>query len=778
LIREFSARRIAEFVCRRGDLYPPQSGIPVDADEGVRVQKLVQAAREGNDPAYRKEVALACDFELLGTTHTLKGRADGVVERPMEVTLEEYKCTRTLPEKPQPVDWGQAVIYGGLWAHTHAQETVEVSLVYVEPEGLTERAFSQIFTREAAAACLTFMLACVQARVSRHRARVAARETWSEGLDFPYPDYRPGQRAIARRIFVALKNRENLLLEAPTGSGKTMAILYPAVRAQQADEQLFFLTGRTSGARAALDGALDLDPEGGHLATVELTAKEKVCFVEGMPCDADACPYAKGYFDRAPDAVDALLEIGFADRNTVEDVARQHTVCPFEISLDAALWADLIVGDYNYAFDPVVRLQRFNGHPDLHLLIDEAHNLSPRAQDMLAVEIDRRIIRGAKASAGVLEKPLASIDRALMKIRRSVGEGEHATDDVAALERALKRFTEAAAEIELDDEQDALREALFAAHRWQRSTQWYDSERFVHLADVQGRNVVLRRTCLDPARHTAGIMAEHAGVVRFSGTVSPLPLYQRLHGNETCDGERATTPFDPSQAEVLIVRDVPTFYQARERSLAKLAALICDVVMAHEGRYLLALPSYAYLNTVVEALRPLLPESYGPYVQTPELSAEERDALLHEFADGSAGVLGVVMGGVLSESVDFSETSLAGVILVGIGLPPPSLKRNLTADYFERKVGEGWGQLTAYTQPAMAKIVQAAGRLIRSPSDRGVICLVDPRFERSELQQFFPSYWSPSSVTADQVSQLLRTFWQTPTIAAPPSMNEHEHSPH
>jgi len=529
MIRDFSVRRLAEFACRCGDLYPPTSGVPVDAEDGIRVQKAVQAQRSRISPNYRKEVSLGTEFHLLGVTKMLKGRADGLFVDEREAVVEEYKCTNELPSEPDPVDMGQALIYAGLWALDNDQEQINVRLVYVNRDDLGEVAFVQSFDRAQAILILTLVLTCYEARMRRHQTRVAARQDWAASAPFPYSAYRPGQRAIARRAYVAIKQRENLLLEAPTGSGKTMAILYPAIRAQDEYDQLFFLTNRTSGARAALDAVKDIDSEGRRISTVELTAKEKICLVEGMPCDAEQCSYAKGYFDRVQPAVTELLQLGLASREKIIATATKHTVCPFELSLDAALWSDVIVGDYNYAFDPVVRLQRFNGHPDLHLLIDEAHNLSARAQDMLSVAIYRDVLKRAKSSAdGPLAKRIESVDRALMEIRRALDPGEHTIEDVGPLERSLTRLVDAAAELEIARSDKALLALIFDAHRWLRSAQWYDENSFTHTADVTSdRGITVKRVCLDTAGYTKQLMAEHGAVVRFSGTVSPLALYQR-----------------------------------------------------------------------------------------------------------------------------------------------------------------------------------------------------------------------------------------------------------
>lgn len=763
---DVSVRRLAEFTCAGGDLYPVRGGRAVEPEEGIRRQQEAQQQRAEQYKDYQAEVMVAASFLCGGAERTVKGRMDGLIAATGNVVIEEYKCVGELPDQADPVDRGQAWLYAGLYVRSAEADLppdvqFEIRLIYVQVDTRQERMFVEQVSTAAVSSALAFMVLCYTTRIERHLLRNAQREAWARGLEFPLPEYRPSQQAIARRVYQALKQTDNLLLEAPTGSGKTLAVLYPALKAQMPDDQLFFLTSRNAGARAALAAAGQCDPRREQLCVVEITAKEKTCFVEGMPCDAAACPYAAGYYDRVGDAVSEVLQHKMADRLEVENTARAHQVCPFELSLDAALWADLIVGDYNYVLDPLVRLQRFMGHERLHLLIDEAHQISPRVRSMLTVHIERESVRLAKTTAlSALKKRVASIDRALLAIRRVHGQGEHVLASVESLTRACTRFLDAVADTEVElDAHPELKDLLFATLKWRRSDGWYLPDQFAHHVTVRGRDIKVTRACLDPAPYLKDLFAEHGGVVRFSGTVTPLNLYQRLHGQaETASSERAQSPFSSAQVQVLVVRDIATYYRQRDASLARLVDLVQALTAAKTGRYLVALPSYSYLQTLAQACAGTCGQAL--FQQTQGQSNEETQALLDAFSASESAVLFIVMGGIYGESVDFTEARLSGVIMVGLGLPPPSLERNLMQAYYDSEAGEGWGRMVAYTQPALVKNIQAAGRLIRSPEDFGVICLVDPRFTSQEVQRFFPSHWHPQITSAADVRQKVTQFWE------------------
>ena len=767
-------RALAEFTCRTGDLYPSRQGRAVDAEEGIVVQRELQKLRLSADPNYECEVAVGLVFQTLLGERKLRGRIDGLSTEADCLVVEEIKCRGALPAQADPVDFAQALIYAGMLALQDDADTplYKVRVVYVHADTRQTAEFTETLERAVVAGSVQFMLLCLVCRLQRHYARNLARLDWAATLQFPMQAFRAAQQTLARRVYQALAKQENLLLEAPTGSGKSLAVLFPAAKAQQLEEQLFFLTSRNAGADAALMACRQIDPEAAHWVVVELTAKAKVCLNQGAACEPENCPRAIGYYDRVNPAIDVLLEYKYADRARIEQVALEHQVCPFELSLDLALWADVIIGDYNYVFDPVVRLKRFAEHRQLHLLVDESHQLSPRVSDMLTVRFDRALVRDAKATTHeIMKKKVLSIDRALLALKRTSGEGEQVLSGphvqvqapvkarLDALQRACTRLLETAAEQEIElGTYPQLQALIFAASRWLRSEQWVSETEFVHLVHADNSEVRVSRVCLDPGPYLQQIFAGHCAVVRFSGTVTPLPLYQRLHGQAAAVGERAQNPVQAEQAAVMVIRDIDTYFNQRDASLPKLVRFLVDLLEAKSGRYLVALPSFSYLSKLVNALAA---KDVVTLAQTPGQDQVRSGALLDQLRSLDTGIICIVMGGVLAESVDFSGISLQGVVMVGLGLPPPSLERDLMAQFFEQAEGPGWGQMVAYTQPALVKNLQAAGRLIRSPEDFGVICLVDPRFSAPHVQRFFPVHWHPRIIAAADVQQHVKQFWQT-----------------
>ena len=774
-----SVKQLAATLFARGDLYANAGKPTVDAEEGIATQKKIQQIRAQQYPEYAREIALQLNLKVADQAWKIKGRVDGVFHDGQQLVVEEFKTCREFPLSPEPIDQGQCLLYAMLLTQKDPEQALKLPaewvaelqsptaqiisrLIYIDADTLAEKRFDQLHAVATYREFLAFTSLVLQARWQRHKARISSRDQWKRNLPFPMPTFRAGQQAVARRVYQALSRDDHLLLEAPTGSGKSLAVLYPGIRALQAEAQLFFLTSRNLGAAAALQAAKQIAPTAkANLSVVEITAKEKICPVPGMPCNAD-CDYAHGYFDRVGEAVNHALAEGIVTRAVVADLAEQHKVCPFELSLDVSQWADLIIGDYNYIFDPVVRLNRFTNHSSLHLLIDEAHQLTPRLQDMLKVELRRGDLRRSVQQADpLIDKRLASIDRVFAKLRRTYGIGEHPVPDFNSLERAIKKFVEVIAETHRDlTSSPELRHFFHACVRWQRAQQWVEEETFARIVEITQHTVNVRQVCLDVAPWFDHVTAAHGACVRFSATLTPLQVYQKLHGLTADNAERGSSPFDPSQSKILIVRDIPTYYQQRSRSLAKLAQLLCSIASLRPGRYLVALPSYAYLEQLAEALK----TDTQVLQQRSGMQGTELDALMQAFTHSSEAFLLVVMGGALGESVDFVGIRLQGVFVVGLGLPPPSLERDLTAEYFEQKENNGWGQRIAYTQPALSKIQQAAGRLIRDPGDRGVICLIDPRFASPEIKSFLPAHWQPIITTAQGAVDEAASFWHQATL--------------
>jgi len=587
-----AVRELAEQIHRRGDIHV-RFERATTAAEGIAAQQRAQAEQ---GPTYQSEYAVRLPFEIGDQSWRLSGRIDGCDTT--KGVIEEYKTTRADIERIHShlghVHLAQLRLYGGLLA-----------LEFPDNESLR-----------------------------LWRERVVALRIWREErntrlatLEFPFASFRPNQRALAGSVFSALKSGTNLLLEAATGTGKSLATLYPAYRvlADSDLERIFFLTSRTTGQDAAQQ-AVDQLAENAQIRAVTIIAREKACLVEGMPCDPDGCDYARGYYDRLPTALSAGLGRGHLTPDDVRSLAITHTVCPFELSLDLGRWSDLVIMDYNYLFDPIVRLQRFAHSPDAIVLIDEAHQLETRVRDMLSVSLPKREIRAVLADDAFVP---AAVRKTVTTLGRSFSRASKAQLDAAAPDagrpsglrddvpvRIPKAFTERLTEFvqrvtEAGDEafaNPAVSALFYSALRWQRAQEWLDLKHNT-AAFFDKTDNTLKLLCLDPSDHVAGTLASYGPNTQFSGTLTPLPLYRSLHGDPGAQLARVAAGDLADRLGLFVVPDVPTWYRSRERSLPQLVELVQQVRSAKSGNYFVAFPSFAYLELFAQAWRARFPES-------------------------------------------------------------------------------------------------------------------------------------------------------------------------
>ena len=773
---KIAARRLVECVWRSGDIHYRYDA-PTDAEEGIAVQRRLQQSRS---PSYRREHRVAVTWRR-GRCEPLdvSGRIDGLEIGNDEVLLEEFKTTREPPERLHrhagDLHFAQLRLYAAMLSSSEGpHERYRLRLVYCHPDTLQETAFERVDASTDLAAfleatCARFALSL--ARLRRHRRR---RDRMLSGLAFPHTVWRSAQRRLAQSVYRAARDGGSVLAEAPTGAGKTLGTLFPALRAlgDGHADRIVFLSARGTGQRVVEDTLRATTPDPRRLRAVTVTAKHRICF-KGRPiCDPDACEFARGYYDRRGDALEALFAAPRTlDRATVEEVARRHCVCPFELSLDGAAWSDVVVCDYNYVFDPVVRLKRLHGTGDDRtvLLVDEAHQLADRVRDALSVRLERRVLRSAlrESADPAFARALRGLDRRIAALRRTqLGgarrDGEIALPDPpAGLHRAVEAALEATSRnsrlgLESASPHDtALDELGLTLARWTRAANWYDGARFATLLRASGRELSVELRCLDPSAHIAEVLGEFRAHARFSGTLTPLGLFSRLHGVEDAQTLTLPSPFPPQSLGVFVVPDVSVRHRDRQSTLGRVTTVIETVVRARTGNYLVALPSFEYLSAVSDAFTARNPGS-KILCQTRNSTAEERAAFLANFEPGAAPVIGfVVLGGVFSESIDLPGDRLIGMVVVGVGLPPRSLERDC-----ESACLGPWGPVAAYRQPAVSKVVQAAGRIIRTESDRGVLCLVDDRYLAADYRDLLPAHWQPQRVRAAQFPDALDGFWR------------------
>lgn len=774
-----SVKQLVEQTCRQGDLHTSVDG-RATATEGMASQRALQKLEPDT---YEPEAAFARTFVLLGVRLMLRGRADGRDITQTPPRLDEIKTSRADPVVLEAqrghLHWAQLRIYAALQAlEQPAFGEFELRLRYVHPD--TDAEHCSVRT-ESRSSLLTFLSACLQDYGTALAAlwqRRLARDAALADFAFPLSGFRPNQRVLAARVFQALTAGESLLLEASTGIGKSIGVLYPALRAfgRGPAQRYFYLTARRTGAMAAVRAMKQLNASGAPVRWVQLQAKGQLCQHSGEACVPTECPMALGYYDRVPGALQTLESHRALDPATLQAAAQAYQVCPFELSLDAARTVDVIIGDYNYVFDPDVRLQRFLDCEDIGLLVDEAHQLVPRTRSMLSAEIHQGLLQAARqqTASGSLRKRLDSVQRALTKLTRS---GSHEDADFGPLDRALDRLLTQCATLDWHRElSGAVQEFLWSAARWQRRAgilaELPSMRQLVRLpsgrrGEKSGSKSVrarwqVRYDCLDCAPYLQKLFAQYAADIRFSGTLQPPSLYQRLQGRSDAQHCIIASPFRPEQLVLGIVRDIPTYYRARGESLPALVNLIAQILAARAGTYLIALPSFEYLLQLEQALQTAMAGTdVAIQSQQRGMDATAQAAFLEGLSQAAcAQVVLVVLGGVFAESVDFTDIALAGVLCVGVGLAPPSALAEARQRHFDAHGSDG--ALVAYTQPAMVKVVQMAGRLLRSPADRGVLLLIDDRFSQRRYAQFFPEHWQPRVLAAAEVANLLENFWSEP----------------
>ena len=796
-----AVRELAEYIHRAGDIHVRFEKSTTGA-EGIATQKRVQASRDDLASGYVAEHSVATEFAVGAETWRLGGRIDGC--NIGTALVEEYKTTRADIDKMHAynghVHRAQLLLYGGILAREHPDTPEwQLDLCYCHPEQDTVvRRIGELATR---AELIEFLETTIDAWRKRLLALYSYRHQRNERLErlpFPFATFRPNQRALAGRIYKSLTSGHNLLLEAATGTGKSLATLFPAYRALTSDplNRIFFLTGRTTGQDAAQQAARQLH-EKANLRTVTIIAREKACLVPGMPCDPEGCDYARGYYDKLEGALAEGLALGHTTPADIERIAQDHAVCPFELSLDLAIWMDLVVMDYNYLFDPVVRLQRFTQSPDAVVLIDEAHQLEPRVRDMLSVTVPKRQINAVLAPEAdtpeSVRKLATTLRRSFSRAAKQLFAGQatasqangRSTDNRSSWGdvqiRPPKAFTERAAELvsgiaELADDtplSQPVTDLFFSVLRWQRAQEWLRiADNVVADASEETQEVAtnaaafydnnskeLRLLCMDASQHIAGTLANFGPNAQFSGTLSPLTLYQRLHGDPDTELARVSPGDLTDRLGLFVVPDISTYFRSREVTLPRLIELVRAVTQAKQGNYFAAFPSFAYLNQFADAYALVYPDQ-PLLTQRPGSDLADREKFVGHFRAAQTPTLGcVVLGGVFTESLDFADDALLGVIVISVALPPPDTARDALAKHFASTDEPGFGQVVAYQQPAMVRVVQAAGRVVRNETDRGIVCLVDARFQRPEFTRLQPPHWQPEVVRSGQIVGSLNRFW-------------------
>lgn len=778
-IIRISVRSLVEFILREGDIDNRVSG-SMEKDAmllGGKIHRKIQSRMGTN---YTAEVPLKIQMPCDGFVLQIEGRADGVLKDDGKVLIDEIKgILRSLEhlEAPVPVHLAQAKCYAYIYAVQNSLKCIDVQMTYCQMETEEIRRFCQEFEFQELQTWFQDLVTQYEKWAKFEIEWRNVRNDSIRQIEFPFP-YREGQRDLVASVYRTILRKKKLFIQAPTGVGKTMATVFPAVRAvgEGLGEKIFYLTAKTI-MRTVAEQAFSLLKEKGLLyKTITLTAKEKICFCEEAECNPDACPYAKGHFDRVNDAVfDLITHSGDWSREVLEEQAKKYMVCPFEMSLDVSNWADAVICDYNYAFDPQAHLKRFfseSGKGEYLFLIDEAHNLVERGREMYSASLYKEdlleVRKLVKAEDPKLAKGLSECNQQFLELKR---ECEHYQILKSVSHIALKLMNV------LSKLEDYLEECKDAEKKKRVLDFYFAVRSFLNVHDIMDENYVIfsemmedgrfqiKLFCVNPAVNLQNYLEQGNSTIFFSATLLPVHYYKKLLSVEKDDyAVYAHSSFPQENKFLFIGTDVSTRYTRRgESTYQRFARYIAVMAEQKKGNYMAFFPSYRFLEEVHTCFLECVDHEVDSICQVSYMDEEQREEFLEEFEQEreKSLVAFCVMGGIFSEGIDLTDDKLIGAVIAGTGLPQVCTEREILKQYFNAADMDGFDY--AYLYPGMNKVLQSAGRVIRTESDRGVILLLDDRFRAMRYREVFPREWQQYQLgSVKNLEQEIRTFWESP----------------
>lgn len=778
-IIRISVRSLVEFILREGDIDNRVSG-SMEKDAmllGGKIHRKIQSRMGTN---YTAEVPLKIQMPCDGFVLQIEGRADGVLKDDGKVLIDEIKgILRSLEhlEAPVPVHLAQAKCYAYIYAVQNSLKCIDVQMTYCQMETEEIRRFCQKFEFQELQTWFQDLVTQYEKWAKFEIEWRNVRNDSIRQIEFPFP-YREGQRDLVVSVYRTILRKKKLFIQAPTGVGKTMATVFPAVRAmgEGLGEKIFYLTAKTI-MKTVAEQAFSLLKEKGLLyKTITLTAKEKICFCEEAECNPDACPYAKGHFDRVNDAVfDLITHSGDWSREVLEEQAKKHMVCPFEMSLDVSNWADAVICDYNYAFDPQAHLKRFfseSGKGEYLFLIDEAHNLVERGREMYSASLYKEVLlevrKLVKAEDPKLAKGLSECNQQFLELKR---ECEHYQILKSVSHIALKLMNV------LSKLEDYLEECKDAEKKKRVLDFYFAVRSFLNIHDIMDENYVIfsemmedgrfqiKLFCVNPAVNLQNYLEQGNSTIFFSATLLPVHYYKKLLSVEKDDyAVYAHSSFPQENKFLFIGTDVSTRYTRRgESTYQRFARYIAVMAEQKKGNYMAFFPSYRFLEEVHTCFLECVDHEVDSICQVSYMDEEQREEFLEEFEQEreKSLVAFCVMGGIFSEGIDLTDDKLIGAVIAGTGLPQVCTEREILKQYFNAADMDGFDY--AYLYPGMNKVLQSAGRVIRTESDRGVILLLDDRFREMRYREVFPREWQQYQLgSVKNLEQEIRTFWESP----------------
>ena len=746
---KLSVRELVEFVYKSGDI--SAKNLSVDrAMEGIKAHKILQSQMGDN---YQKEFYLKNEFILNDITFFIEGRADGILIEEDEITIDEIKSTYTdlslIDDEYNTAHTAQAKCYAYMYGLLNNLDKLNVQLRYYNLDTKETKTIKQSFTIKRLE---TFFYTLLETYIDWAETIISLRKERDrtiEEINFPFENYRKGQRDFSVAVYRTIESGKKLFAQAPTGVGKTVSVLFPAIKSMhEKNSKIFYLTAKSSTKTIAFNTVKIMYENGLKLRTAIITAKDKICFMEETKCEPEYCPYAKGYYDKLNIPLrEAIKNDCLYDRRFIEELGKKYELCPFELSLDLSYMSDIVICDYNYYFDPKVALQRedvFNKDKDI-LLIDEAHNLEDRARNMYSPEIIKEefyeVYKMMKAEKS-LSKELYNINKKFIDIKKNTDKARILHKPPEELINSLRKFT-VKAEKYFNDKKgekvpDELTDIYFKSAFFIKISEIAD-DNFCYYADLANNKTMVKLFLIDPSNILKEIEKKAWSSIFFSATLTPLKYFRYILGGEEDDYIlKISSPFKRENLNLMITSDISMKYTMRDTNIEKACEYINALITERKGNYLIFFPSYHFMNKVYSIYESLY-DTFDITVQSQGIKEDEQKQIINRFENERNVVLFTVVGGVFSEGIDLPLEKLIGAVIIGTGIPQISFERNIIKAFFDDKMNSGYD--FAYKYPGFNKILQSAGRVIRTEEDKGTVLLIDSRFCQFTYLKLFPDHW-------------------------------------
>ena len=774
-IIKISIRNLVEFIMRHGSIDNRYTS-SIKAIEGIRGHQRVQKSYGDN---YTAEVPLKYTLTYEDLEIMVEGRADGILIEDEKTIIDEIKTTTKdlllIDENTNPLHWAQAKCYGYIYSMQNELDNIDIQITYYNIDTKSTRILRQSYTLKELEEFFFWLIDEYKSWAQLESDWVNKRNESIKKLKFPFENYRPGQRELAVRVYKSITDSKKCFAQAPTGTGKTISTIFPAIKAMGEDKtsKIFYLTAKTITREVAQNTISLMRKKDLKLKAVTITAKEKICKMDEVNCNPEYCPYANGYFDRINNSLkDILAKYNDYSKDNIEKISEEYMLCPFELSLDLTNLSDVIICDYNYVFDPRVYLKRFfdTKTTDYTFLIDEAHNLVDRAREMYSATLneekfvkvkkliskkDKRITRVIKEIQSYFEdklEDLTTLDE------NDLVESEAPLELCEILSSFIKFVDEYLART--NEENEELMDLYFDVYSFLSISDFYDKN-YTTIYTKTFNGMTIKIYCVNPQKVIEEKMKKAKSNIIFSATLIPMDYFMKMYSYDEEDFIiNLKSPFDVKNRLLMIGDNVATTYNKRFETSEDIASYIANCVQAKKGNYMVFFPSYKYMELVFDEMKENYP-NINISIQESNMSEEEKEEFLSMFdEDNKETHVGFcVLGGHFSEGIDLTNDKLIGVIIVGVGMPQIGIERDIIKDHMKDS-NKGFDY--AYVYPGMIKVLQAAGRCIRTDDDKGVILLLDNRYSQRRYQSLFPYEWYPNFRVrkSDDVKTLCEKFWR------------------